>query len=283
MSAGAEPVLSVVIPVHNGESTLGEQLDAVLAATEPSFEVVVVDNGSTDGTADLVRARALVDHRVRLVDASTKSGEAHARNEGVRAARTPFVAFCDADDVVADGWVHAMWQGLVEHDFVVGPIETYRLNPPWLAEMRGTALFSRMPHTVNDIPFGHGCNFGVRREVAASIGFDEGVRIGADADFSVRAHLAGVDLAWLPGATVHYRFRPTVRSRWTQAVAYGRASYHLHQVVGVEWGPVTRVRSQLRRIGWLVRSVPRLHRRDRRARWMWTLALVVGEIVGGDP
>ena len=180
------PSLSAILITFNEAHNLPDCLRGLQGWVQ---EVVVVDNGSTDGTADLVRARALVDHRVRLVDASTKSGEAHARNEGVRAARTPFVAFCDADDVVADGWVHAMWQGLVEHDFVVGPIETYRLNPPWLAEMRGTALFSRMPHTVNDIPFGHGCNFGVRREVAASIGFDEGVRIGADADFSVRAHL----------------------------------------------------------------------------------------------
>jgi len=277
-----EPLLSVVIPVHNGAETIGQQLDAVLSSSEPVFEVVVVDNCSTDDTSEVVTSRSSVDARVRLIVAADKKGEAFARNVGVRAARAALVAFCDAEDVVSSGWVEAMWRGLGEHEYVTGPVDVDRLNPTWLAGMRGRALFSGIPRTVGGIEFAHGCNFGVRRDVAIGLGFDESVRIGADIDFAIRAHRAGVVLGWAPGAVVSYRFRSSACERWRQAVSYGRAADHLHRLVGSDWRLRHRCRAQVRRLGWLIRSVPRLIRRDVRAQWWWTLALTVGEVRGGE-
>ncbi|MHB1505275.1 MAG: glycosyltransferase family 2 protein [Sulfobacillus sp.] len=87
--------LSVVIPVHNGLATIGEAIASALAQTHLADEVVVVNDGSTDGTADLVRGRF---PSVRLIE-QPQSGPASARNTGIEAASGDWVAFLDADDV----------------------------------------------------------------------------------------------------------------------------------------------------------------------------------------
>ncbi len=90
-----EPTVSVVIPAYNAERYIGETLESVLAQTYRDFEVVVVDDGSTDGTREIVRNYG---EPVRLVE-QPNSGPAAARNRGIREARGRFIAFIDADDL----------------------------------------------------------------------------------------------------------------------------------------------------------------------------------------
>lgn len=276
------PTLSIVIPVFNAETTLAEQLLALQDTIDDDMEVLIVDNRSTDRSRELARTVADSDTRFRCVDASERQGEPHARNVGVESARATAIAFCDADDVVTASWPHAMRRALQQFSYVTGPIELDRLNPPWLAGFRGRKSFIQIPTTANGIPFAHGCSFGVRAETVRLIGgFDENVLIGCDIDFAIRAHRAGVELGWAPEAVIHYRHRTTSRQRWRQAIAFGRAAHHLHLLAGADDRLRIRVRRQARRVGWLVRSVPGTVRRDHRAQWVWTLALVIGEVRGG--
>ncbi|MYR59535.1 glycosyltransferase, partial [Streptomyces sp. SID625] len=69
------------------------------------WEVVVVDNGSVDGTPEVARAARAVLPALRIVDARDRAGESYARNRGIAEARGDLVAFCDADDVAAEGWL----------------------------------------------------------------------------------------------------------------------------------------------------------------------------------
>lgn len=87
--------VSVVIPAFNAESFLGEALDSVLGQTARPTEVIVVDDGSTDGTRALVRRYS---DAVRLVT-QDNGGAARARNVGARQATGEWLAFLDADDV----------------------------------------------------------------------------------------------------------------------------------------------------------------------------------------
>ena len=101
------PTLSVVIPAHDAAATLPAQLDALLAQqwTEP-WEIVVVDNRSTDDTG--ARRRRATRTAIRASGSSradARAGVAYCRNVGVGAARADAIAMCDADDVVAPGWV----------------------------------------------------------------------------------------------------------------------------------------------------------------------------------
>jgi glycosyltransferase involved in cell wall biosynthesis len=93
-----EPLVSIVLPVYNGESHVGGTLDSALGQTYRHIEVLVVDDGSRDRTLDIVQARATDDSRVRVIT-QTNHGVAAARNTAVAAARGEFVAPLDADDV----------------------------------------------------------------------------------------------------------------------------------------------------------------------------------------
>lgn len=90
------PLVSVVLPVRNGVPWVRTAVESVLAQTETRWELVVVDDASTDGTSAYLAT--LDDPRIRMLSLPEPSGPAIARNRGIEAARGPRVAFLDADD-----------------------------------------------------------------------------------------------------------------------------------------------------------------------------------------
>ncbi len=92
------PAVSVVMPVHNGERFLGEAIESVLAQTLSDFELVVVDDGSTDASAAILADYARADERL-VAGRTDHVGQADARNAAVGMARAELIAFLDADDV----------------------------------------------------------------------------------------------------------------------------------------------------------------------------------------
>lgn len=282
-SPSRQPTLSVVIPAFNVASTLERQLEALADSVDDTMEIIVVDNRSTDATRQIAEQFAARNPMVRIVDADARQGEAFARNAGVAAARSDKIAFCDADDQVSPTWALAALAALRTAGYVTGPVDVDLLNPPWLAGVRGRRVFMTMPTSVTGTPFAHGCNMAMTRSTFDAVGgFDEAARIGTDVNFAIRAAAAGVELCWSDDMVIHYRHRSTASGRWHQAIAYGRAASHLCALAGTPWDFRTRLRAQTRRCFWLVRSVPQLYGRQRRAQWCWTLALVVGELLGPE-
>ena len=98
--AAARPLVSVVVPAYNAAWSLDETLASVCAQTYRDIEVLVVDDGSTDATADVAAAWSQRDCRVRLIR-KPNGGVASARNRGLREARGVYVAPIDADDLWA--------------------------------------------------------------------------------------------------------------------------------------------------------------------------------------
>ena len=90
------PRVSVVIPTYNRGNVLPRAIESTLAQTFSDFELIVVDDGSTDHTTEVVRG--IADPRVRLVGDTTNRGPSAARNQGIREARCGLVAFLDSDD-----------------------------------------------------------------------------------------------------------------------------------------------------------------------------------------
>jgi len=93
----AEPNVTVLMPVHDAASFLGEALDSVFAQTYTDFEIVLVDDGSTDRIAEVLAGYA--DARLRILRRAQQGGTAAALNEGLQAARGHYVAQMHADDV----------------------------------------------------------------------------------------------------------------------------------------------------------------------------------------
>jgi glycosyltransferase involved in cell wall biosynthesis len=93
-----EPLVSVVVPAFNAAQTLPETLNSVRAQTYQNLDIVIVDDGSTDDTAAIVRNHMTQDPRIRLLS-QNNGGVASARNAGIGAAAGDFIAFVDADDL----------------------------------------------------------------------------------------------------------------------------------------------------------------------------------------
>lgn len=94
----SEPVISVVMPVYNGGAFLQPAIDSILSQTFPDFELIVIDDGSTDATPDVLARAVSADKRVRVLS-DGRRGLVGALNAGLAAARAPLVARMDADDI----------------------------------------------------------------------------------------------------------------------------------------------------------------------------------------
>ena len=274
--------LSVVIPARNEQEMISGQLDALIGqAWKGSWEVVVVDNGSTDATASIVEAYGRRDPRVRLVSATDRAGINYARNAGIEAAAGRSFAICDADDIVAPGWVAAMGDALATAEFVTGPLELDRLNPRWLADSRGRGDERGLATFHGIFPTVHGNNMGMRRELWARVGcFDEDVQGADDIELSMRVWIDGVAAEFVSDAMVHYRYRPEPRALWRQGRAYGRSRPLVVRRLrerGLECpSRIAGWRSWI----WLLVHVASLRSRNGRAAWLWVAGNRVGHAEG---
>ncbi len=127
LDSTAAPFLSVIIPNYNGVATIGACLEALLAADHDDYEVVVVDDGSTDGSVELIRS-----FPCRLLTQDTRRGASAARNAGAAAARGSFLFFIDADCLVLPDTMTAVERAVREYGaaVVVGGTYTPRAYDP---------------------------------------------------------------------------------------------------------------------------------------------------------
>lgn len=91
-------MVSVIIPTYNRAGTLMRSIQSVIRQSYPEWELIIVDDGSTDATSDLVRPLAEQDMRIRYIQCPENKGQAAARNTGIRASKGEYIAFQDSDD-----------------------------------------------------------------------------------------------------------------------------------------------------------------------------------------
>lgn len=223
-------LVSVVIPVFNGLPLLEEQLEGLAMQDYAGpFEVIISDNGSTDGLAEYLEGHRLAQRlRLRLVDSSDRAGAPHARNVGAAAAEGDYLAFTDQDDWVHAGWLSALVEAGAHYDAVGGPIETVSLNSPKVARWRPSPPPEGRFES-HYLFFAHGNNMSMWRSTFDKVGgFDEAMLAGDDLDISWTIQEAGLTLGHAPGAMVGYRLRPTLRAAWHQAFGYGRTQVEVY-------------------------------------------------------
>jgi GT2 family glycosyltransferase len=116
-----EDTVGIVLPMYNAERTIGSTLQSVSDQTYRNLEIIVVDDGSTDGSAAVVRKWQARDQRVRLVQ-QANSGVSVARNTGAAATSAQFLAFVDADDLWAPTKIECQLQALLTGGSTVGAV-----------------------------------------------------------------------------------------------------------------------------------------------------------------
>jgi GT2 family glycosyltransferase len=279
-SAGTQRSVSVVIPVRNGATTIAEQLNALGDQAADCHEIVVIDHGSTDHTRSVVQGFLGHIPNLRIVDGSGVRGMAGVRNLAA-ASSVGDILCCDADDVVAPGWIRAMASALDDYDIVGGSLEEESLNAPSIRPR--TSQATGLPTACGYLPFSTGANSAIRRETIDQLGgWDERYeRCGEDIELCWRAQLAGYRIGFAPDAVVHYRHRSTARSMRQQQVRYGWSHAMLHRdfrARGLRRGSVL---NAARMWGGAVVIAPvALVRPQHRLRWHGAIGFVWGTVSG---
>jgi len=193
-------LVSCIVPTYNGEAYLAEALDSILAQTHPALEVIVADDGSTDGTLEVA---ARYGPSIRVV-AQANAGPAAARNLGVRTASAPFLSFLDQDDVWHPEKLTRQlgrFAARPELDVSVAHVQRF-----WTAELPDQAEQFRAHRVSEALPGYITGTFLVRRRVFDIVGpFDTAVRFADSMEWFLRAVERGVVSELLPDVLLRHR------------------------------------------------------------------------------
>jgi GT2 family glycosyltransferase len=278
----AAPVdLSVVIPCLDVADVLGRQLDALARQVwSGTWEVIVADNGSSDATRAVVESFRPRLPAIRVVDASRRRGRQHACNAGAHLGGRS-VAFVDADDEVAPGYVAALGDALVDHPIVAASIDHATLNEGWTRDGRSGAQTRSLQNGHGFLPFGSGGTLGVRREVFESLGgFADDMYYAEDVDFCWRAQLAGHEIEFVPEAVLRYVYRPSLRAMFRQHRNFGRGTALLYRTYRSSGMQRRDTKAWLREWALMAKSLLRLRSRADAARWVRRAGRNVGRLEG---
>ena len=188
------PLVSIVVPVYNSEAFLQETLDSVFALEYEPFEVIVVDDGSSDESAAIAQSYA----DVRCIRQENR-GPADARNEGIRSARGEFVAFVDSDDVVLPHKLSTQVGYLLDHPDVTATLgRQVWISPP--------------PDAVPDLVWGDldgipPLSLVIRKAALLEVGcFDPALRGPEDTDLLMRLREGEYQFVVLPEVVMRRRY-----------------------------------------------------------------------------
>ena len=192
------PLVSVVIPVRNGERFLPFALDSVLAQEYRPLETIVIDGSSTDRTADVARSFA----HVRLHN-QTGKGIANAWNDGIAAAKGEFVAFLSHDDLWTPDKLRMQVQYLLDHpdiQYVIARVKFFlepgfHIPAGFRKELLQQDRVGRIMETLV-----------ARKSLFDAVGkFNPQLSTAEDVDWFVRAHDCGIPMAIIPKVLLHKR------------------------------------------------------------------------------
>ena len=234
------PVISVVVATHNRAQLLPRLVEALAAQGDVGeFEAVIVDDGSTDDTWDVLQDLAGRHPFLRPLRQVPNAGPATARNRGWRTATADLIAFTDDDCVPQPGWLCSLREALATADIAQGRT----LPDPQTAERLGP--FGRTLEVTAELGYYQTCNMGYRRSALESVGgFDERFRrpSGEDTDLAWRLKERGAGSVFVPDAIVHHDVRPSSLSvhlrdtwRWGDCVLTVREHPQLRELLHRRW------------------------------------------------
>ena len=191
------PLISIIIPTYNGENFIRGAIESVLAQGYPALEIIVVDDGSVDGTQQLIESLSADIRYYRQVQ---NRGPAAARNIGIRDAAGEFIAFLDVDDCWPEGNLKLLLEEITSgaEQVVYGHAQMMRFNPDANDYECVGGPEEAFPHYIGSGLY--------RRSAFETVGlFDEELRFGEDTDWYARAAHANLPRRRLKEVTLHVR------------------------------------------------------------------------------
>lgn len=217
------PRVSVIVPVYNGEDTIAECVDSILAQSFPraDFELLLIDNASSDGTRAILEKNR--DRAVILYE--SKRGPSAARNCGLRNATGEVVAFTDADCVVHRDWLTSLIAPLADSGIGIVGGTILASRPCNAVEEFGERIHDhQMAIEYYSPPYAITMNWASRKADLERVGFfDEALLRCEDCDLAYRVVGAGYRIVHAPEAVVYHRNERTLAGLIAEGYAHG---YH---------------------------------------------------------
>ncbi|MBR4863352.1 MAG: glycosyltransferase [Oscillospiraceae bacterium] len=202
-------MISIIIPVYNGEQHLERCVRSVLNQTYRKLEIILVNDGSTDGTADLCDRLATQDSRIRVIH-QENGGVSAARNAGLDAATGRFIGFVDADDTISEDTYESAFQATSNCDMVMWDAVTVlpdgNTQPDTIDQLPESCLLSYKEITPHLLRYMAGavwrCLY--RAELLQDIRFPLGIKLSEDRLFNLQAMGKAENIQYLKRA-MYYR------------------------------------------------------------------------------
>ncbi|MDF5706164.1 MAG: glycosyltransferase [Nostoc sp. S4] len=260
------PMVSVVVPIYNGEADLPDLLDCLLSQTYPQdrVEYLLVDNNSSDRTLTLLKTAAENSPiTIRPLSENQIQSSYAARNNGIRKAVGEIIVFTDADCRPQPQWLNTLIQPFVNLEVVIVAGEILPLPGKTLLEEhadREQTLSQKHTLTHPFRPYGQTANLAIRRIALEKAGlFRPYLTTGGDADICWRILAENIGrLEFAPNAIVQHRHRTTLQQLQSQWRRYGHSNRYLHELHGIDlMRDITLKECGYRLVRWLLKEVPR--------------------------
>ncbi|REE24457.1 glycosyltransferase involved in cell wall biosynthesis [Winogradskyella pacifica] len=207
-----QPLVSIIIPTFNRAHLIGETLDSVLAQTYQNWECIVVDDGSTDGTDQLIASHCAKDSRFQYHHRPTDRlpGGNAARNYGFEVSKGEYVQWFDSDDLMLPNKIEVKVKAIIgkKVDFVVCEnaeiysLEPYKYRKRWLIKTEGNTLLN---HLKTNVAFTTAGPFFKKNFLKDKLLFDERVLIGQEWEFYSRLLCSKPKIDYIDIVLYHFR------------------------------------------------------------------------------
>jgi glycosyltransferase involved in cell wall biosynthesis len=223
-----QPRVSVVVCSYNGAATLRECLDSLMRLDYADYEVILVDDGSTDGTREIAKEFPQVFYHYQA-----NQGLSVARNVGAQMASGEIIAYTDSDCVADEHWLLYLVQAMRDQNVeAIGGPNVTPASDGWIAKCIAASPGNPSHVMLDDQHAEHvpGCNLAIRRTTLLGMGgFDPQFRqAGDDVDLCWRLLDADLPIGYAPGAMVWHHRRATVSAFIKQQKGYGRSEAMVH-------------------------------------------------------
>ncbi|QGN06518.1 glycosyltransferase [Halorhabdus sp. CBA1104] len=215
---------STIVPVYNDPNGVSQTIDSLAEQRPPLLKLLVVDNGSTDNTRDVIQSYTAEHDNVHLLVEDDIQGSYAARNKGIEHAEGDVLAFLDADETVDEDWLETALEAMHEQDvdYLGCNVELTLPEDTLVGRYNKHTGFPVKQYLENE-NYAPTCALLVRREVFEDVGpFDARLISGGDREFGERVHEAGYDQGYAEDATVYHPARTSFESLAKKNFRVGR-------------------------------------------------------------
>lgn len=204
--------ISIIIPIYNAEKYLQETIESVLRQTYQNWELILVNDGSTDNSALICRSWYENDNRIKYIETKNQ-GACYARNKGIEDSKGEYIFFMDADDLLTPDCLQHLKAQLIIHsvDIVSGNSQAFKKNKNYAPCALHSNDVVDSVTMLNDVLTGRtiGSIWGklYKKKSIENVLFHEGLLLGQDINFLTRLFLEKKNLKVFRDSHVVYRYR----------------------------------------------------------------------------